>query len=1015
MTVLRRPRHLPVAIVLVLAILVACALVFRLALADMVLARYLSGIGIPGHARFTALGPDRARLEHVRLEELTAERIEIEWQVSLAHGIRPVHIAVQAPVLALDLTRETGPFAGIRNTLKASTDRAESEAFAVLPLLSVEGGRASVTTRAGEFVLDLTLSSHRSDDESLAYGGVLSALGPGLAADVDFQGALQGLEPTRLDADLQIRDPDSTDRATGTLRIRAVDEELEVLADLTGRVSAELASRLGLLDQDVAGQLRIELSSESVWPGAFSNDSGTLSPLRLQAQFDLAADDLRWASFIEDGDLDWAGSIDWAGGREAVQIRPSRPLAVNLGKLGDALLPADPAGRVMPGALDGLSLTLDTPEITVDPVSSITSMSNASVRLRTTAADEVLATGSAILDLGDGLAAETLLDIRFKLAESIRGLRALDGALTAELVTSGAATTVSLHDQFSLSLIPDRSVLPDSLAFLAGERLRLHANRDPDHMTAADSDASILDLSLVDDQVYFDYDADLAVDSRFASQLGIKGTAVGKMVAETLVIDVAEAQLNAVNLEMPRIRLDQLAAQGQGRLTVGEGAERGAAQIVFAPVAVVLDGRMISLGAGEAELSGVVGGQAMLELRLTSLEAAEQAVSARDIVLSGHRSDDGVDTLLLKQATMDDLWLPARFPPISVTGNASQGDASASATLRVSPVAAPVAALDVDVTYNRRREIGRAEFSTSGLVFSEGLQPKALWPGLTLLEKVFGELALRGEVRFDSEGLIDSGGRMDLSLSSFESDGLQVSGFSMPLRLSSLWPVESFPDQRLSIARVADGAELTDVELDYRLIPKPAGPPLLEIAQAGMNLLGGRVRMGRTTYDPDGQMETALVEAEGLDLVSVLSLITSEGLGGQGRLKGRFPVRLQDGSLVVEDALLEAEAPGILRFDSPQAAQTLSAAGDHVNLLLSALRNFHYDTLTLSADKSAAGETTLLLSLAGHNPDVLEGYPFKLNIGLETDAAPLLAMFRQGTDLFDEVIKRVWRPGATIR
>lgn len=1015
MTVFRRPRYLPVAIVLVLAILVACALVFRLALADMALARYLSGIGIPGHARFTALGPDRARLEHVRLEELTAERIEIEWKVSLAHGIRPVHIAVQAPVLALDLTRETGPFAGIRRTLKASTDGAESEALVVLPLLSVEGGRASVTTGAGEFVLDLTLSSHRSDDESLAYGGVLSVLGPGLAADVGFQGALEGLEPTRLDADLQIRDPDSTDRATGALRIRPVDEELEVLADLTGRVSAELASRLGLLDQEVAGQLQIELSSESAWPRAFSNDSGPLSPLRLQAQFDLAGDDLRWASFIEDGDVDWAGSIDWAGGREAVQIRPSRPLAVNLGKLGDALLPADLASSVAPQALDGLSLTLDTPEITVEPVSSITSMSNASVRLRTTAADEVLATGSAILDMGDGLAAETLLEVQFKLAESIRGLRAIDGALTAKLLTSDAATTVSLHDHFSLSLIPDRSVLPDSLAFLAGERLRLHANRDPDRMTAADSDASILDLSLVDDQLYFDYDADLTVDSRFASQLDIKGTAVGKMVAETLVIDVAEAQLNAVNLETPRMRLDQLAAQGQGRLTLGEGVERGAAQIVFAPVAVVLDGRMISLGGGEAALSGVVGGQAMLELRLTSLEAAEQAVSARDIVLSGHRSGDGVDTLLLKQATMDDLWLPARFPPISVTGDASQGDTSATATLRVSPVAAPVAALDVDVTYNRRREIGRAEFSTSGLVFSEGLQPKALWPGLTLLEKVFGELALRGEARFDSEGLIDSGGRMDLSLSSFESDGMQVSGFSMPLRLSSLWPVESFPDQRLSIARVADGAELTDVELDYRLIPKPAGPPLLEIARAGMNLLGGRVRMGRTTYDPDGQMETALVEAEGLDLVSVLSLITSEGLGGQGRLKGRFPVRLQDGSLVVEDALLEAEAPGILRFDSPEAAQTLSAAGDHVNLLLSALRNFHYDTLTLSADKSADGETTLLLSLAGHNPDVLEGYPFKLNIGLETDAAPLLAMFRQGTDLFDEVIKRVWRPGGAIR
>jgi hypothetical protein len=117
----------------------------------------------------------------------------------------------------------------------------------------------------------------------------------------------------------------------------------------------------------------------------------------------------------------------------------------------------------------------------------------------------------------------------------------------------------------------------------------------------------------------------------------------------------------------------------------------------------------------------------------------------------------------------------------------------------------------------------------------------------------------------------------------------------------------------------------------------------------------------------------------------------------------------------VEDAVLEAEAPGVLRFDSPEAAQTLSGAGDHVDLLLRALRNFHYDTFTLTADKAADGETALLLSLAGRNPDVLEGYPFNLNIGLETDAAPLLAMFREGTNLFDEVIKRVWRPEAGRR
>jgi hypothetical protein len=144
-------------------------------------------------------------------------------------------------------------------------------------------------------------------------------------------------------------------------------------------------------------------------------------------------------------------------------------------------------------------------------------------------------------------------------------------------------------------------------------------------------------------------------------------------------------------------------------------------------------------------------------------------------------------------------------------------------------------------------------------------------------------------------------------------------------------------------------------------------------------------------------------------------MITSEGLGGEGRLRGRFPVRLEDGALVVEGASLEAESPGILRFDSPEAAQTLSGAGDHVNLLLSALRNFHYDTLTLSANKAAGGEMSLGLSLAGRNPDVLEGYPFKINIGLQTDAAPFLAIFTQGADLFDAVARRVWQSGSAIR
>jgi hypothetical protein len=57
----------------------------------------------------------------------------------------------------------------------------------------------------------------------------------------------------------------------------------------------------------------------------------------------------------------------------------------------------------------------------------------------------------------------------------------------------------------------------------------------------------------------------------------------------------------------------------------------------------------------------------------------------------------------------------------------------------------------------------------------------------------------------------------------------------------------------------------------------------------------------------------------------------------------------------------------------------------------------------------------ILLSLSGNNPDVLDGYPFNINLRLETDAAPLLSIFRQGSSLFDEVVRRVWQSDSGIR
>ncbi|KPK60258.1 MAG: hypothetical protein AMJ59_07425 [Gammaproteobacteria bacterium SG8_31] len=1010
MSLSRRTRFLLLTAGLGLVLLAGLLYSFRLALADRALSAYLETLGVPGRAKFTALDLHGARLEKLSVEELAVESIDVAWQLTFDQGLVPVSITVHRPSLDLDLTGETGPFPRFRKVLQERPGGEGGGALPGLPALIVEDGRARIVTAQGPIDLQFDFSSDSDGAGQWVYRGDLAARGLDLSAGMGFEGELNGAVPTRLEAELRVQGSADPGAATGNLEIRRTGEALQVRAEAVGHIFAGLPARLGLIPQDVVGGLRFRLSSESSWPNRLTTaeEANGVSPTRLAAEFEFHGEDLGRTPQVEGGNFDWAGSLSWNKEDRIVRIRPSRSLALHLGRLDRDLLPRALAEMLSPGALRALSVSLDAPVIAVSTADGRVSVDEAGLLLETALADRISVRGSAALGLRANGSADLRAETRFSLPRSLRDLSAVQGSCKFQLTRFDASVDLALEDQCSLSLVPSRSILPPTLAFLGGERLRMD-------ISAGSGGGQLFALRLADGQVELSHEGGLTLAASRAGTINLESRIAGRLKDGVLEADIADADLQAVAVRTPDGSLDRLVGRGQGRFVASDGIQYGSGRLSFDPVTAAIGERKISLGPGEVEFSSDAGGQAALALKLATLEDLQLAVSVRDIVLSARQSPGTGIHMVLRQATVQDLWLPKRFPPMALAGEGRQSGPQLTSTLRISLPGAPAAGLDMGVAYDTGRGLGSAEFGTRGLVFSPRLQPKDLLPSLTMVSKVAGELRFNGRLRFDDQGLIDSGGQMDLSLSGFESDGMRVSGVSVPLEFSALWPVESPPGQRLTISRVADSAELTDVEVEYRLVPNPAGPPGLEIARAGMNLLGGRISVGKTRYDLGGDLETAIVEADGLDLVSVLSMITSEGLGGEGRLRGRFPVRLEDGALVVEGASLEAESPGILRFDSPEAAQTLSGAGDHVNLLLSALRNFHYDTLTLSADKAAGGEMTLGLSLAGRNPDVLEGYPFKINIGLQTDAAPLLAIFTQGADLFDAVARRVWQSGSAIR
>jgi hypothetical protein len=57
---------------------------------------------------------------------------------------------------------------------------------------------------------------------------------------------------------------------------------------------------------------------------------------------------------------------------------------------------------------------------------------------------------------------------------------------------------------------------------------------------------------------------------------------------------------------------------------------------------------------------------------------------------------------------------------------------------------------------------------------------------------------------------------------------------------------------------------------------------------------------------------------------------------------------------------------------------------------------------------SKSGYVQLALTMGGHNPDVLEGYPFRFNISLEGNATPFLEALRESGRISGRLISRDW-------
>lgn len=1057
------------AVVGVAVAAVVAAALWRVPLAQALLDRAIAELDIPGaRATVQRLAVDRLRAVDLvagERAELAIESVEIEFAIPELLRGRIDRLAVDGPTLRLDLRAGAAPFGSLQPLVdRARRDGGSDEAEPLaggLPAVELNDARIAAETPYGpaSLALDGAYGGRRAGDPTLRLDGRLSSdwarLDARLSATGDPQGSAEAriaisdgavelpgdlLRIRRLSGDLDLRVAEGRPQsgegelAADGLAVAGTPFDRAEAGFALSRDRAELSARLASDDDsfalsldgraealDAAPEVSLELTAtigeaaplwalgRPPWPRGGRGRIALAAAGQLPGLPRLTADPAAWLAWLAEGALSGTATAEvsrlalsgapaeaeaeasldldaaWADGGLRLATRRENRLAASGLSAEDLTaygLPADLAAELV--RLAGGRVALSLPAPSQPPTVLTWRLSAPAARFDGSAvlalgplAARLVGQAEARLAPAPGLARADLREIEISAeALAVRGQSVEDLRVTGEF--RGAPEAFEASGEIGGSLAGAR------LGDVAAERVSLAL---PFQVSR---EAGAVDLALP--------------RAGRATLTGLR--ALAGLTADApveIALHGGEARLTLPDADSPA-RADAPALAFAARFAARLGVEPARLQwrredgtrvpLELSLPELEVDGELLADGRSHA--------RAAVENAAVTLPDLGLAVAgvAADLTLPGppDRADAAFEIAALRH-----LGSPAAFAPLGVAGRAARRGDDVEVTAEVhGPDGQPLA--DVTARHDLAAGSGRADIALRPLRFApDGLQPAALSPLLALVSDARGGAEGGAALAWDRDGLAGTASLTlrDLAFSLAEA---KVAGLDLDLELDSLQPPTSPPNQRLSADLIDVGVPLKDFAARFRLPADAPGQVLLE--EASFSTVGSHVTVGETLIDPSGERLDTQLLVEDLEVSALFEVLAVDGLSGKGELAGRIPVRREGGRVVIADARLEANGPGVLRFRSDAAARALAGGGEHVDLVIRALEDFHYETLVLTGNLDQGGEARLRLEILGNNPEVLDGYPFQLNINLTGDSTPILEALRLSRSLIADILER---------
>jgi hypothetical protein len=349
---------------------------------------------------------------------------------------------------------------------------------------------------------------------------------------------------------------------------------------------------------------------------------------------------------------------------------------------------------------------------------------------------------------------------------------------------------------------------------------------------------------------------------------------------------------------------------------------------------------------------------------------------------------------------LHDRQVDARFRPLVARDarlRLHDGVITAAALLREPASARPV--VQAEIVHRLTNSHGHADLSVPDLVFDTVLQPDTLTPlALGVIANAHGTVTGTGRIDW-SAGNVTSSGKFSTKAIDFAAAFGPVRGLSGTVEFADLIGLVTRPDQRVRIASINPGVDVTDGEVSFQLL----GNNMLVVNGARWPFAGGTLELlpTRMVFGA-AEVRRYTLRLRGADAALFVQQLDLGNISASGVFDGDIPIVFdQDGGRVVGGKLVSRPPGGNLSYVGELTYKDLSAMA---NFAFQSLRSLDYRAMEIGLDGNLDGEIVTRLRFDGVSQGegakqniatrAIRGLPLQFNVNIRAPFHKLITSFK---------------------